>query len=434
MASCQSACTIVTKSASHLTNQFVVNLYNTIGMVLKSSIIEIKPSLLALNSKIIICVGHEKSAVWIWWYGDYPTSVKDAAVTSALEGNSAIFSVTLMNVHLKGRQRGEVWFHIDDVHSIFDASTSTNTIPANNTVLAVDLRRRPYVMSLRLSLSYFSPSVDPVQCVATSESTLLFGRKSGLILQLNARTLEIEMEYRQLCGLGELIYPISLFINCNDTTCAIIDSTGSARLLQLAMLIASVEKGDAPKPSTSHESTSVSGGGQLLEFERKDVCDIRWAVDDANLFSAIEKSRLYVFRNLEVEEPISFSGYLCDFSDLNLLVLAYDELMNSVSSWKSRATTQAVIQSNRDAGKPEDENASLPPGTPTILLPETLQGYLSIIETKRMRDTKSFPPFFNCLKKSSRMLVWPMHFSSFKTRRIQVCGFWWAKLHWKNPI
>jgi WD repeat-containing protein 35 len=56
--------------------------------------------------------------------------------------------------------------------------------------------------------------------------------------------------------------------------------------------------------------------GQLLNFERKDVWDMKWADDNPELFAMMEKTRMYICRNLEVEEPIQSSGcmyHLCYF-------------------------------------------------------------------------------------------------------------------------
>ena len=41
--------------------------------------------------------------------------------------------------------------------------------------------------------------------------------------------------------------------------------------------------------------------GQQLQFERKDVWDMKWAEDNAELFAMMEKTRMYIFRNLDPE-------------------------------------------------------------------------------------------------------------------------------------
>ena len=41
--------------------------------------------------------------------------------------------------------------------------------------------------------------------------------------------------------------------------------------------------------------------GQHLDFERKDVWDMKWAEDNSELFAMMEKTRMYIFRNLDPE-------------------------------------------------------------------------------------------------------------------------------------
>jgi WD repeat-containing protein 35 len=58
--------------------------------------------------------------------------------------------------------------------------------------------------------------------------------------------------------------------------------------------------------------------GDLVKFERKDVWDMKWAGDNQDLFAMMEKTRMYIFRNLEPEEPIVSAGYICRW-DLKFL-------------------------------------------------------------------------------------------------------------------
>jgi WD repeat-containing protein 35 len=55
----------------------------------------------------------------------------------------------------------------------------------------------------------------------------------------------------------------------------------------------------------------------VLKFERKDVWDMKWATDNPDLFAMMEKTRMYIFRNLEPEEPILSAGYICSFAVRN---------------------------------------------------------------------------------------------------------------------
>ena len=44
------------------------------------------------------------------------------------------------------------------------------------------------------------------------------------------------------------------------------------------------------------DNTGKSGKEGVMKFERKDVWDMKWAVDNADLFAMMEKTRMYIFR------------------------------------------------------------------------------------------------------------------------------------------
>lgn len=48
-------------------------------------------------------------------------------------------------------------------------------------------------------------------------------------------------------------------------------------------------------------SGGAAAAGDPSKFERKDVWDMKWANDNPDLFAMMEKTRMYVFRNLDPE-------------------------------------------------------------------------------------------------------------------------------------
>lgn len=58
---------------------------------------------------------------------------------------------------------------------------------------------------------------------------------------------------------------------------------------------------DVETRGASGDAESVSTAGDPSKFERKDVWDMKWANDNPDLFSMMEKTRMYVFRNLDPE-------------------------------------------------------------------------------------------------------------------------------------
>lgn len=79
---------------------------------------------------------------------------------------------------------------------------------------------------------------------------------------------------------------------------AVIDSTGLLTLLEMSEdnII-----GRSPSPESSHS------------FQRRDVWTLKWASDDPELLAIMEKTRMYVIRGYNPEEPISTSAYIASF-------------------------------------------------------------------------------------------------------------------------
>ena len=45
---------------------------------------------------------------------------------------------------------------------------------------------------------------------------------------------------------------------------------------------------------------------------------MRWADDNPELFAMMERSYMYIFRDLDPEEPIASASYICSFSNLQV--------------------------------------------------------------------------------------------------------------------
>lgn len=50
-----------------------------------------------------------------------------------------------------------------------------------------------------------------------------------------------------------------------------------------------------------------------VNLERKDVWAMCWASDNPNFLAIMEKTRMYVIKGNDPEEPILCSGYICSF-------------------------------------------------------------------------------------------------------------------------
>ena len=100
--------------------------------------------------------------------------------------------------------------------------------------------------------------------------------------------------------------PHMMSLNCTSTRVAIIDNLGILTFFDLDTHVVDVSGQEIH--------------GEQLKFERKDVWDMKWAEDNPELFAMMEKTRMYIFRNLDPEEPILSSGWICEFSDLQVKV------------------------------------------------------------------------------------------------------------------
>ncbi|EDO46375.1 predicted protein [Nematostella vectensis] len=139
-----------------------------------------------------------------------------------------------------------------------------------------------------------APTQDPICCACASEKMLIVGRESGTVHRYSLPKLALDMKHVLNCR------PHQLSLNCSSSRLAIIDISGVLTFFDL--------------------------------FERKDVWDMKWADDNSELFAMMEKTRMYIFRNLDPEEPILSSGYICQFNDLEVKAVLLDEIMKVRSS------------------------------------------------------------------------------------------------------
>ncbi len=152
-----------------------------------------------------------------------------------------------------------------------------------------------------------TPTSDPICAVAASNTTLIVGRASGTLVRYSLPHLVLEQKYVVRCR------PQALALNCNSTRLSIIDINGVLTLFDLDA------RADGAKGAL----------GVHLKLERKDAWDMLWSDDNPELFACMEKTRMYIFRGLNPEEPVSSNGYLCSFTDLCVRSVLMDDVMKS---------------------------------------------------------------------------------------------------------
>ena len=149
-------------------------------------------------------------------------------------------------------------------------------------------------------------TANPISSVCVSDSVLLVGRENGTIHKYSLPHLKKEGS-KAING-----KPMKITMNCKSNTAATIDIHGFLKVFSIQ--------------SERNVLENTESKGALL-LERKDVWDMKWSNDDANLFAIKEKNRMYVFRNFQPEEPITCTADLCYFDKLEIKSVKIDELL-----------------------------------------------------------------------------------------------------------
>lgn len=178
-------------------------------------------------------------------------------------------------------------------------------------------------------------------------------RESGAVQRYSLPMLAKEAAFMTGCR-PQMVRP-----NCDGTRLLVADMHGA-----LAMF-------DARPDDDVEAGKEVDGTARRMEFHRKvhtcthahmhvhttphspslavrqDVWDICWAEDDPEQFATMEKTRMYMFRRTEPEEPVlrcvhemgghaawthpsstrPSSAYICQFKDLSVTSAQVDEIL-----------------------------------------------------------------------------------------------------------
>lgn len=279
-------CCLLTQSEDD-GRQNVLVLCNSIGTPMDSKFIDIEPRFMCMTGTHIVAATY--NAVFVWQYTTPSTSFDFAQVTPQL------------NI---SKEKKDKLFHIDDENperSRFD-EININAINA------------------------LTP--DPICSICASDKVIVVARESGTIHRYAFPHMELTNRYAVS---GE---PKRISLNCTSSRLAIINTGGVLTFFDLEARI------------TDENGQEVIG--EQLRFERKDVWDMRWADDNPELFSMMEKTRMYIFRNQDPEEPIQCSGYICKFSDLEVTAVLLDEIMKNPDNPNKEDLIELEVKSLRD--------------------------------------------------------------------------------------
>jgi len=288
--------------------QFVLILCNVIGSPLDAKYIDFEPQHLLITPYHVVAANH--TFVYVWQYRTLM---------------SKLTSVDLGTGSLRRKEGRERAFHIDD-----DPALNASLEPA------VIVQGR-------------DPTPDQIIAMGASQSVLLVARESGVMHRYSLPHLSLDQQYTLR------FRPQSIAINCDSTRAAIIDTNGVLSFFDLSP--GATEGGEVMQPAAEGEAPT--------RFERKDAWDMRWADDNPELFALMEKTRMFIFRGLEAEEPVLSSAYICSFSQLEIQAVLLDQLMREPESPSKEYLLKFETRALRE-GRELLEKASLSDATKYI--------------------------------------------------------------------
>lgn len=299
-------CVLATKAEDNSAEGgFCLVLCNAISTPIDTKYIGIEPMWLAMNSTFVFAASRDN---FLLWHFKAPK---------------------LHSQHSAGaRQRRDRLYHVDDTPSgvaeVIQDLDRNFEIPTNTQATA-----------------------DPICCIASSDKAFIVGRESGMLQRYSLPQVALTNRYSLNCR------PYELAINCNTTKLAVIDITGVLTFVDLDTDLGvgnlSINNRTAGSNLTENDGVVEDSSTQLFsKFERKDVWAMKWASDNPDLLAIMEKTRMYVLRGLDPEEPIVSSGYICSFQDLEIRAVLLDELLQTPDEPAADHLLDLEVKSLRD--------------------------------------------------------------------------------------
>lgn len=219
--------------------------------------------------------------------------------------------MTAAHVIVASRSSVYIWNHLSQTSTFSRAGavpSDEDRVETSDNVFHIH-NRSPYDERSNVGNTPLSSSAtigDPICSVAASDDILLVGLQSGVINQYNLRQLSLDCQHLLKCR------PRMMSLNCVSTSFSVIDMNGTLTVYDIT----------ASSKDSSHPLAASE-----IKFERKDVWDMRWSEDDPELFALMEKTRMYIFRGTEPEEPVLSSAYICEFRNLQIKAVLLDDIM-----------------------------------------------------------------------------------------------------------
>lgn len=304
-------------------DSFKVQICDSKGVPLYIKQFAYQPKMVASNSFMAVMIHPEGSLVTVWWFRQDSNSQR---IEKSGPNAADLMKVT------SASDKNEQQFKPRTFHFYLDSITELGISAMEKAVTVGNFERRGSSI----------PS-DKICAIGLSDSTMLISKQSGVIMHFNIPDFILHQKY-DLGAAGERAFasPIArIDINCLSSKAAILDQLNVLKIISLepATSLHSLRKlGLSSDKLNSHTGSrnnvrqkSAQRKTCVEKFERSDVYFVKWASDDADKFALLEKNRLYVFKNLDPEEPAICSGYICEFSQLQLRVAMLDDVYTANS-------------------------------------------------------------------------------------------------------
>ena len=218
-------------------------------------------------------------------------------------------AITNHRVIAASKQNVSIWkFNIPTSQSSVTRNLSANRKLITN--ISIDENQENDLYSVFMSRN------DPISCICIQEKNLIIAQESGCFQQLILPNSSIVQRFNIRDLVLFNLIPARIQLNNDYSKLAIIDTLGSLFIYDFELI-----------------DSSDSSKKKLLDFERKDVWDIKWANDNNNVLAFCEKTKLIAVdaQTLELEDPIQTNNYIYQLDDLSIKTISLDELIRDES-------------------------------------------------------------------------------------------------------
>jgi WD repeat-containing protein 35 len=274
----------IVSQAEDSVTQHIIALNNDVGTPVSTKFVEIDPLHAAMNDFAVALASEEY--VCVWQYRN-PSAVVDHLDPLSVQGSR--------------KEAAERIFHIDDMISKESMQGVVNT-------------RKVGITN------------DLISTVYANEQYLVIGRESGTVQLYTISPLALVAKHTLISR------PQTVALNSDNTQLGVIDINGIMNLYKV----------------NPDRFSVVATAAEQITFERKDVWDFVFAKDNAESFAVMEKTRMFIFRGLDPEEPVVTSAHPCRFEGLRMRALNLDDTLSDPEHPAKAAAIDYETKSLRD--------------------------------------------------------------------------------------